>query len=212
MMNQENIENILGDKASYERAEVVKIINDVLEKVKVDDRNSAHGSNSEIVAELTNLKSVIEETKDEVARLGATDINSTHIPTATDELDAVVGATEVATGTIMDACEAIQTLSSGLSEKEIVSNIQDQVTKVYEACSFQDITGQRISKVVSTLKEIDDKVRHILKMLGHEVSKDAVRREKSVDINDKDSLLNGPQMPDSTPTQEDIDKLLADFD
>jgi len=211
-MNQENIENILGDKASYERAEVVKIINDVLEKVKVDDRNSAHGSNSEIVAELTNLKSVIEETKDEVARLGATDINSTHIPTATDELDAVVGATEVATGTIMDACEAIQTLSSGLSEKEIVSNIQDQVTKVYEACSFQDITGQRISKVVSTLKEIDDKVRHILKMLGHEVSKDAVRREKSVDINDKDSLLNGPQMPDSTPTQEDIDKLLADFD
>jgi chemotaxis protein CheZ len=107
-MNQENIENILGDKASYERAEVVKIINDVLEKVKVDDRNSAHGSNSEIVAELTNLKSVIEETKDEVARLGATDINSTHIPTATDELDAVVGATEVATGTIMDACEAIQ--------------------------------------------------------------------------------------------------------
>jgi len=212
LMNQENIENILGDKASYERAEVVKIINDVLEKVKVDDRNSAHGSNSEIVAELTNLKSVIEETKDEVARLGATDINSTHIPTATDELDAVVGATEVATGTIMDACEAIQTLSSGLSEKEIVSNIQDQVTKVYEACSFQDITGQRISKVVSTLKEIDDKVRHILKMLGHEVSKDAVRREKSVDINDKDSLLNGPQMPDSTPTQEDIDKLLADFD
>ena len=35
------------------------------------------------------------------------------------------------------------------------------VTRIYEACSFQDITGQRIGKVVTALKAIEGRVQQV---------------------------------------------------
>ena len=46
------------------------------------------------------------------------------------------------------------------------AKLQDAVTRIYEACSFQDITGQRITKVVTTLKVIEEKVAHIISTFG----------------------------------------------
>ena len=48
------------------------------------------------------------------------------------------------------------------------AKLQDAVTQIYEACSFQDITGQRITKVVTTLKAIEGKVAHIISTFGAE--------------------------------------------
>jgi chemotaxis protein CheZ len=144
--------------------------------------------------------------RSELAQLRSIEISHNHIPTATDELDAVVSETAKATGTIMDACEKIEKISGELGAPA-GPELASSVTSIYEACGFQDITGQRITKVVKTLKHIEAKVSEIISAFGHThpgIIAPAKEEEKN--------LLNGPQLKNTASSQEDIDKLLASFD
>ena len=78
------------------------------------------------------------------------------------------------------------------------------------SCSFQDITGQRITKVVTTLKVIEEKVAHIIGTFGPSTEAAGAGRRARV-ATDAD-LLNGPQLPAHAMDQSDIDKLLASFE
>src|SRR3546814_114085 len=111
----------------------------------------------QIYEELESLARYIQSARVEIAALRPDEIRQDHIPAATDELDAVVGATEEATGRILDAAEQIQTIAEGL-DQAVQNQLVDLVTGIFEACNFQDITGQRISKVVRTLKHIETKI------------------------------------------------------
>jgi chemotaxis protein CheZ len=96
--------------------------------------------------------------------------------------------------------------------------ITEAVTQVYEACNFQDITGQRITKVVRALKHIEQKVEALVAAFGDEIQKYRSlhpERRQADGTEDKMSdaaLLNGPQMPDDAAKQAEIDALLASFD
>ena len=90
------------------------------------------------------------------------------------------------------------------------AQLQDATTRIYEACSFQDITGQRITKVVATLKTIEAKVAHIIAAFSdrrHDAGSEPLPEEPPVM-----DLLHGPQLPANAMDQTDIDKLLASFD
>ena len=97
---------------------------------------------------------------------------------------------------------------------EIAEQVTNAVTQVYESCNFQDITGQRITKVVKTLKHIEDRVEALVAAFGDEIQKyrqthpHEEPQQKSAD----EKLLNGPQLPDDAGKQADIDALLASFD
>lgn len=192
-------------KSDIGRDKVVQIINSVIEKVEAaEDVSREH-----IYQELTALHKIIEETRKEIGASRASDISGTHIPDATDELDAVVEATEVATGTIMDACDAI-TAYSGKLDAAHNDVLVGEVTKILEACSFQDITGQRINKVVKSIKQIDEKISKLMSVLEDKIP--GLPNSVLVDTREGDAkLLNGPQMPDKAVSQDDIDKLLADL-
>jgi len=172
-----------------------------------------------IHAELEELSNFIQSTRREIAGLRPSDINQRHIPTATDELSAVVGATEEATGKILDCCSAIETIAATV-EGEAASGLIDIVTRIYEACSFQDITGQRITKVVKTLQHIETKIDELLKIIGPEIGaeqeqvshEDVMEQSRNGTIDEKAHLLNGPQIPQAASTQDEIDALLASFD
>src|ERR1700742_3996940 len=92
---------------------------------------------------------------------------------------------------------------------EPATKLQNAVTRIYEACSFQDITGQRITKVVTTLKVIEEKVAHIIATFGASTEAPSARAAASGGEAD---LLNGPQLPAHAMDQSDIDKLLASFE
>jgi chemotaxis protein CheZ len=162
--------------------------------------------------ELGALARYIQQARSEIAAVRPAEIGSKHIPSATDELDAVVGATERATGQIMDACETIETISGKLAG-EVSTALVDAVTSIYEACSFQDITGQRITKVVKTLKHIEEQVSKLLDAFGEELAKtqQPADSEGPAVLSDAD-LLNGPQLPGRGVDQAEIDRLLASFD
>ncbi len=195
-----------GDqKNGIGREKVVEIVASVIERV----RSSEELSRENLYRELKALHDLIEETRQDIGRTNFTEISGKHIPSATDELDAVVAATEVATSTIMDSCDAIQAESEKMDphHKEF---LMAEVTKILEACSFQDITGQRITKVVKSLKVIEGKVSDLMGILedkipGLPMGQDEDRRQGDA------RLMNGPQLPDKSVSQEDIDKLLADL-
>ena len=92
---------------------------------------------------------------------------------------------------------------------EAATKLQDATTQIYEACSFQDITGQRITKVVATLKAIETKVAQIVTTFG--TSEREVPIAEAADGAEA-ALLNGPQHPTVAMDQSDIDKLLASFE
>lgn len=202
-----------GDSAhSFERDQVVKIINSVISKVE----HSGDDSTNLIFKELQDLQKIIEEARAEIGSARPADISEKHIPTATDELDAVVGATAEATGTIMDCCEVIQEKAGEAGEAG--NAIMDETMKIFEACSFQDITGQRITKVVKTLKDIEVKVAKLMDILGTQIpgapddGSAAAAGEEEDTRSVEEKLLNGPQLPGNAISQDDIDKLLEEFE
>ncbi len=188
------------------REKMAEVINRVLTKVGEAEMIARES----LYKEIKELHEIIEEARNEMASARPGDIKATHIPSATDELDAVVAATEEATSAIMDACDVIERKCEEIGNDKS-QEIVEEVMKIYEACSFQDITGQRITKVIHSLVQIDKKVETILKVIGGSVSQATSTEEDDTRVGDE-KLLNGPQLPEKGVTQDDIDKLLAEFD
>ena len=172
-----------------------------------------------LLAELEGLGRTVARAKEESASLRVDDINISHIPSATDELDAIVGHTAQATNEILDCCEILEGVAGrvGGGEAEALSGA---ITRIYEACSFQDITGQRIGKVVTALKAIEARVAQVTERFSAVVAGQAARMPNPAPAQPAPAagetegrrLANGPQLPGAGVSQADIDKLLADFD
>jgi chemotaxis protein CheZ len=122
----------------------------------------------------------------------------------------VVAATAAATGVILDEAEVLEKLGATLPP-EAQAQISDSVTKIFEASNFQDITGQRITKVVKTLRYIETKVHGLLAAFGDQIEH-YVPEPEPVPETEEDAdkkLMNGPQMPSAANSQADIDAILA---
>lgn len=159
--------------------------------------------------EIEALADEIQVARREFVALRPGEIRSKQIEEAGHELDAVAEATSKATWEILGAMEEMETLAAGLAP-ELRENLQAMIVRVYEACNFQDITGQRVGKVVRTLKHVEAKMEALLAVFDHLPHFD---EEDGGEAPGEASLLNGPALPQSgTNTQADIDALLASFD
>jgi chemotaxis protein CheZ len=152
-----------------------------------------------LLAELHELGRTVARAKAEIAALSVDDITGRHIPSATDELDAIVQHTAEATNEILDACERIEAIQAKVGKRNGAA-LGAEVTRIYEACSFQDITGQRIAKVVAALKAIE---RRIAAATG------GAPAEETEAVTEGRRLAEGPQLPVAAASQDEIDRLLA---
>ncbi len=171
----------------------------------------------DVYIELARLAKFIDAAKREIAEISPQDLKDEHLPHATDQLDAVVDATAEATNAIMDSCEIIEGVMGEVSG-DVSSKLMDATTRIYEACSFQDITGQRINKVVEALKSIEERIDVMVDILGDEqptkpkkAKENKSKVKPSASPQDED-LLEGPQLGDKAKSQSEIDDLLASFD
>jgi chemotaxis protein CheZ len=197
------------DFRPVDRDEIEKVVQSVVATLRGD----MTATELSLYAELEGLWRFIRHAKTEIAALRPDEIQDKHLPTAADELDAIVGATEQATHVILDSVETIEGATAGLSG-EPKAAVGSAITSIYEACNFQDITGQRINKVVRTLKQIEDKVAGLVKAFGDEIDRAAQIVDSAApgaaDPADADkALLNGPQLPGNANTQADIDALFG---
>ncbi len=161
--------------------------------------------------ELQKLADYIQSAKREIAAIRPDEIRATHIPMATDELDAVVDATAEATGIILDSAESLEKVAGTVPAKagEEIRNI---ATRIYEACNFQDVTGQRITKVVRALKHIEEKIDALLSAFGEGIKAPAAPGIPSAPVpGDESHLLHGPQLPQEANKQDDIDAIMANL-
>lgn len=200
-----------GDVTETVGREDVRVI---VEEMLASMQGELTATDVQLFTELASLAKFIDAAKQDIAALRPDEVTDEYIPTASDELDAIVDATAEATNTIMDCAEVIENIGAEL-EPEQAERLLEQTTAIFEACGFQDITGQRITKVVKALQGIDEKVHRLVDAFGHEIERIKATQPKPEQpegpLSDED-LLNGPQMKGEGNTQEEIDALLASFD
>ena len=168
--------------------------------------------------ELDLIHDAITRTKQEIAVLHGKSFDGDEMARVNGELGAGVGGTEEATQQILAAAEAIDNASTALGKvtspvqhKQLLEEIQDNVVAVFEACNFQDLTGQRISKVMATMKFIEN---HITEMMDIWGGVDAIRAHAPAIVDDREGdakLLNGPKLDGDIghASQDDIDAMFG---
>jgi chemotaxis protein CheZ len=162
--------------------------------------------------EIRAMSLAIQQTKTEIAALRPPNTADDRLMVVTQELDAIVIATERATNTILESAEKVDLLAeqvqatgTDITAQNLAGDIRDTVISMFEACNFQDITGQRISKVVKTLQFIEERINKMIEIWGPDAFDDV---EHSADeIDEEAKLLNGPQLANQGVSQADIDKL-----
>ena len=166
--------------------------------------------------ELDLIHDAINRTKREIAVLHGKSFDGNEMSKVTGELGAVVGGTEEATQQILEAAESIDQAATAMTKvnspdqlKLLSEEIGERVVSIFEACNFQDLTGQRISKVMSTMKFIEN---HITVMMDIWGGVDAIRAHAPAIIDDREGdakLLNGPKLDGDAghASQNDIDAL-----
>lgn len=165
--------------------------------------------------ELNAIQEAILRTKTELAQLQVGD-RGRDIARLTDELKAVVHGTEEATEKVLHAAESIDRNAADLAaairdpaSAGAASDIQEQVIQIFEACNFQDLTGQRIAKVVATMGFIEERVERMIEIWAGPEGLGA----GPVVIDDlepgDDGLMNGPPLDsdEGHVSQGDIDAL-----
>ncbi|SNB70056.1 chemotaxis protein CheZ [Arboricoccus pini] len=158
--------------------------------------------------QLDELSLMIATTIKEVGGVRHPSMEDDRLSGAVDELAAMVLDTEAATDAILDAAELLEQMAQGAwdaqgnSLREPMSAI---TTRIFEACNFQDLSGQRIAKVTTLLRDIDARLSTIIEALG-------ARRFDPVDIPaapDGDAaLLNGPARTGQGLEQDSVDALM----
>jgi chemotaxis protein CheZ len=166
--------------------------------------------------ELDLIHDAINRTKQEIAMLHGKSFDGAEMAKMTGELGAVVGGTEQATQQILEATEAIDQAATALAkvtspdqQRLLSEEIQERVVSIFEACNFQDLTGQRISKVMATMKFIE---HHITVMMDIWGGVDAIKAHApgATDHRVGDArLLNGPKLAGEAghASQDDIDAM-----
>jgi chemotaxis protein CheZ len=193
---------------SVEISEVAEVVKSLMQTMDGD----LTSLDVKLYREISQLADYVQNAKQEIAEIQPEHLRDEKIPMATDELDAIVQSTEEATGKILDAAEVLENISERM-EGEDAEKIVDVVTNIYEACNFQDLTGQRITKVVSALKHIEEELDKLTKVFGDEIKQTVIKSQRKPKDERADAhLLNGPQMADQAATQDEIDALLASFD
>lgn len=189
-----------------ERGELVRIddLGEVVRSLLVSLSGDISSGDIGIYREVSSLAAYIKSAREEIAALRPNSSQGDFIASATDELDAIVDATENATNKILDGAESLEAMAPELPP-ELGRKLTDITTGLYEACNFQDITGQRITKVVRVLKHIEERVEALIKVFGPEFG-DAPKSEEDRPLTDED-LLNGPQLPDTAADQAKIDAM-----
>ncbi|MET0670907.1 MAG: chemotaxis protein [Xanthobacteraceae bacterium] len=165
-------------------------------------------------AELETIHAALKRSREEVAAFAGGGALPPDIARASRELDAIVRGTEQATQQLLQAAEDIDqcanTLSAGLKsehEKGLANDIRDRVVQIFESCNFQDLTGQRVGKVVEALAFLEEHVGRLMEIWS------AVERFKLVVFDDAPAgdrkLLNGPKLAGDAghSSQNDIDSL-----
>ncbi|NQU61080.1 MAG: protein phosphatase CheZ [Rhodospirillales bacterium] len=163
--------------------------------------------------ELFGLFKYMKRVREEIAAINRPADEELHFDSMSDQLDAIVKATEDATNTIMGCMEKNDDVVTKLKETitdaeqvKLLDQISSNGADVFEACSFQDITGQRVTKIIKSVTYVEDRVNALTEVWGKdEIDKTEVK--PGVEKTEDEKLLKGPALEGEGISQDEIDKL-----
>lgn len=160
---------------------------------------------------------LISRVKAEVARIRYSDEGQDPLLSASEELDALKATTAEATSEILDIAEAViagiermrgTALPEGVADE--LAQMESRLMRLFEACGFQDLTGQRTTKVARVLEGLDGRVGTILDMLDHVEVPDEVAMQVEAPAQATDTIiLSGPQAAGVALDQNSVDALFG---
>lgn len=178
---------------------------------------SASGLDPKLHSEIMNLIQYIQRLRIEIAGIANQREDQTAFDSMADRLDAIVASTAEATDSILAAMEDVDGAVDELRTQpgpdkidQICDRISEKVMGAMEACSFQDLTGQRVNKVVASLKFVEERVNAMADLCGRaeieSLESDAPLPPQQID----DGIaLDGPQRPGEAISQDEIDNLFS---
>jgi chemotaxis protein CheZ len=174
--------------------------------------NSMRRVDVELHEEFCAITSEISSLRREIYELRPDQMKFDRIPEAGRELDVVIEATEEATHVIMEAAEII--MAADASDPVAYKTLVDEkMMSIFEACTFQDLTGQRLRKVVKTLSWIEKRIMSLAeKLTSPSDAPPAPEGETEEERRDREQILNGPQMKGQGVSQDLVDDFFAKSD
>ena len=163
--------------------------------------------------DLVEMAKAIARTKAEIAAIKPDGEQHGKFGEASEELDSIVGATEAATSDILAAAEHIQEVAWTLREQgletEVCDLIDAKATAVYTACSFQDLTGQRIRKVIQVLRYLEGRINAMIDIWGLDGTMAAEAASAARARAGEAALLRGPAHLAHGLDQSDVDVVMG---
>lgn len=201
----------VGGQAESAILEEIRMLRSLMQPIHsiVENLSDSYRSELKRVSGLRNdigeIDEAIRGTKKELAAIKVGN-NIGGVDVAALELSTVVSQTEAATNDILAASEAIETLAGAIQSemtlkaaKDLAADIADKVTIIYMACNFQDLSGQRVSRVVDTLNFIESRIHRMIEAWGglqalHELIEAEIRNQDEERATEgAAALLTGPQ-------------------
>jgi len=153
--------------------------------------------------EVWGLARDIVQARTQIAELRPGALKRENLPRAIQEMHEIVQTTENASNAIMESAEAITNGMPDEVDADFRELVQSSCQSIFESCAFQDLTGQRISKVMTTLQLIDEHLEGLQELLGAEFEDP----EADAPAGEEEDLLAGPALEGEGNNQDDIDKL-----
>ena len=207
---------------SHHVDQILGELNDLRRKVngEGDADGSAAGQQLEsaiaVWSGVDDIQRRLEITKSEISALESKGIgNEEQASRTTDELRAVITGTEEATDTILAAAENIDEIAQRMAGSADTATqadgqaISEAVIQIFEACNFQDISGQRITKVVESLRFIEERIASMIDVWQTLNKVNAPPPPPPPEVPEEKRLLNGPSMKDDpgVVSQDDVDAM-----
>ncbi|GAA6212443.1 protein phosphatase CheZ [Hyphomicrobiales bacterium 4NK60-0047b] len=195
-----------GDTANSEK--VSNLLTDEVEEKREELNQLRH--------EMGEIYKAIHDTKTQIMTIKESGADGHEMARAAEELSLIVKGTEEATNNILHAAETVETNAGNLvaslqdeSQQALACEIQEQTVGIFEACNFQDLTGQRITKVVKTFCFIEARILKMIEIWGGPDKFLGISAEELESRQGDNALLNGPALMDeeSIANQDDIDAL-----
>lgn len=159
--------------------------------------------------EVWGLARDIVQARTQIAGLRPGALKRDNLPRAIEEMHEIVRTTEDASNAIMESAETITNAMPDDLDGEFRQIIQTSCQNIFESCAFQDLTGQRIGKVMTTLQLIDEHLEGLQELLGAEFEDSEAAAAPTEE--EEEDLLAGPALEGEGNNQDDIDKLFDSF-
>lgn len=173
-----------------------------------------HTHIEQIQIEISDIAGRIKATKVEMAALRHPLSDEDKFQEASEQLSAVVRATEAATNIIISAAEEVEDIVNEVRaqlpegyQSSRLKDLNDVTLRIFEACNFQDLTGQRITKVVQALSFIEERIDSMMSVWNSKEF-EALPLPPNIAKKDEGLDLHGPaNTPAAGISQADIDAL-----